>query len=156
MDHLIRLDREAKELERLCDGVNSMIVRGSTERRPPHGVVGEGDRLFFVREGDEGTVRASAKVRKADSTPMLSQEASVIRVVQNQRKLMLTEQQFQRWAGHRFLAFVEVEEVSLIDPFSVDPSLLGPDGWTVLEDISMAKRKRTATAFCPPGQQARA
>mgnify|MGYP007066368897 CR=1 FL=1 len=156
MDHLIRLDREAKELERLCDGVNSMIVRGSTERRPPHGVVGEGDRLFFVREGDEGTVRASAKVRKADSTPMLSQEASVIRVVQNQRKLMLTEQQFSRWGGLRFLVFVETEAVERVEPFFVDPSLLGQARWVVMDDISQARRKSTTAVFHGSDAQAQA
>ena len=119
MDHLVRLDREARELERLCNGVKSMVVRGSMERRPPHGAVGEGDRLYFVQEGEEGTVRATARVRKADSTPMLDQEASIIRIVQNQRKLMLTEQQFARWGGLRFLVFVEAEEVERVEPFLV-------------------------------------
>ena len=146
MDHLIRLDRDANELERLCKGVKSMIVRGSTERRPPHGSVGAGDRLFFVQEGDEGIVRAAARVRKAESTPMLDQEASIIRVVQNQRKLMLTEQQFERWAGHRFMVFVEVEGVEAVEPFFIDPSKLGSEGWAVLEDISLAKLKGAAAS----------
>ncbi len=141
MDHLVSLDREARELERLCNGVKSMIVRGSMERRPPHGAVGEGDRLFFVQEGEERMVKATARVRRAESTPMLDQEASIIRIVQNQRKLMLTEHQFQRWAGLRFLVFVEVESMERVDPFLVDPSLLGTDGWAVLDDIAQARRK---------------
>lgn len=156
MDHLVRLDREARELERLCNGVKSMVVRGSMERRPPHGAVGEGDRLFFVQEGEEGTVRATARVRKADSTPMLDQEASIIRIVQNQRKLMLTEQQFARWGGLRFLVFVEAEEVERVEPFLVDPSLIGQDGWAVLNDISLARRRGSAAAFHAPDAQARA
>lgn len=156
MDHLVRLDREARELERLCNGVKSMVVRGSMERRPPHGAVGEGDRLFFVQEGEEGTVRATARVRKADSTPMLDQEASIIRIVQNQRKLMLTEQQFARWGGLRFLVFVEAEEVERVEPFLVDPSLIGQDGWAVLNDISLARRRGSAAAFHALDAQARA
>ncbi|KQM11496.1 hypothetical protein AOA80_08035 [Methanomassiliicoccales archaeon RumEn M1] len=156
MDHLVRLDREARELERLCNGVKSMVVRGSMERRPPHGAVGEGDRLYFVQEGEEGTVRATARVRKADSTPMLDQEASIIRIVQNQRKLMLTEQQFARWGGLRFLVFVEAEEVERVEPFLVDPSLIGQDGWAVLNDISLARRRGSAAAFHAPDAQARA
>ena len=156
MDHLVRLDREARELERLCNGVKSMVVRGSMERRPPHWAVGEGDRLYFVQEGEEGTVRATARVRKADSTPMLDQEASIIRIVQNQRKLMLTEQQFARWGGLRFLVFVEAEEVERVEPFLVDPSLIGQDGWAVLNDISLARRRGSAAAFHAPDAQARA
>lgn len=156
MDHLVRLDREARELERLCKGVKSMIVHGSVERRPPHGAVCEGDRLFFVQEGEEGTVRAAARVRRADSTPMLDQEASIIRVVQNQRKLMLTEQQFSRWGGLRFLVFVETEAVERVEPFFVDPSLLGQAGWAVLDDISQARRKSTTAVFHESDAQAQA
>ncbi len=156
MDHLVRLDREAMELERLCKGVKSMVVRGSMERRPPHGAVGEGDRLFFVQEGEEGTVRATARVRRADSTPLLDQEASIIRIVQNQRKLMLTEQQFGRWGGLRFLVFVEAEDVKRVEPFFVDPSLLGQDGWAVLDDISQARRNASPAAFHSPGTRAQA
>lgn len=110
------------------------------ERRPPHGVVREGDQLFFVQEGDEKMVRATARVKKVDSTPMLDQEASIIRMVQNQRKLMLTEHEFQRWAGLRFLVFVEVEGVERVEPFLIDPSILGPDGWAMMDDISQARR----------------
>lgn len=156
MDHLVRLDREAKELERLCNGVKNMVVRGSMERRAPHGAVGEGDRLFFVQEGDEGMVRATARVRRADCTPMLDQEASIIRMVQNQRKLMLTEQQFARWGGLRFLTFVEVDNVERMEPFFIDPSLLGQDGWAILNDISLARRRISQAAFHAPDVQARA
>ena len=140
MDHLVSLDREARELERLCNGVKSMIVRGSMERRPPHGAVGEGDRLFFVQEGEERMVKATARVRRAESTPMLDQEASIIRIVQNQRKLMLTAS-VPEVGGLRFLVFVEVESMERVDPFLVDPSLLGTDGWAVLDDIAQARRK---------------
>ncbi|HOK28601.1 MAG TPA: hypothetical protein PLI21_06205, partial [Methanomassiliicoccaceae archaeon] len=61
MDHLVSLDREARELERLCNGVKSMIVRGSMERRPPHGAVGEGDRLYLRRD-DIGRHNAVDKI----------------------------------------------------------------------------------------------
>jgi hypothetical protein len=140
MDHLVCLDGE--EFERLASGVSTMLVRGSAEKRPPHGRVGEGDTLHFLLDDGDGTVRARATVKKATSTPMLDPEASTIRLIQNQRKLMLTERQAQRWAGRRYLVFVEVERFEEVGPFAVDPSLRpGPEGWVTVENVPSARER---------------
>jgi len=140
MDHLVCLDHE--EFERLASGVSTMLVRGATERRAPHGQIGEGDTLYFLRDAAEGLVRARATVRAANSTPMLDPEASTIRLIQNQRKLMLTERQAQRWAGKRFLVFVEMERFEAVEPFAVDRALLAsPEGWAVVADISVVRER---------------
>ena len=141
MDHLVCLDSEAKELERLTKGIKSMIVHGAAERKPPHGQVGEGDTLYFVLDSEDGLVRAKARVKNATSSPMLNQEASIIRLIQNQRKLMLTEQQVRRWGGRRYMVFVEVEQIEHLEPFCIDRSVLsGKDGWAVVGDIAKVQK----------------
>ena len=77
-------------------------------------------------------------------------------MVQNQRKLMLTEQQFSRWGGLRFLVFVEVEEMEQVEPIFVDPSLLEQTEWAVLDDISQARRKSTTPVYRESDAQAQA
>ena len=45
MDHIVYLDTKAQELEKLLAGEKSMIVRGATGRKLPHGRVHPGDTL---------------------------------------------------------------------------------------------------------------
>ncbi|NLI73524.1 MAG: hypothetical protein GX369_01960 [Euryarchaeota archaeon] len=153
MDHLVRLDYEANELERLCNGTKCMIVRGLSDSRPPHKSVHDGDRLFFVQEGCESIVRAVATVCNVDSTRLLDHETSIMRLMQNQRKLMLTGKQFQKWGGHRFMVFVEVKDVERLNLFLVDPLILGSDGWAIIEDISLLKCQSLPTALHESGAQ---
>jgi hypothetical protein len=130
MDHVVYLDAQAKELESLLSGNKTMIIRGATGRKLPHGRVDAGDMLYLINNNAEGMVRAKAKVKSAFHSEKMTEEESRALVEKNQHKLSLTEKQMKRWAGKRYIVLVEVANVEKIPPFAIDKSNYGNmDDW---------------------------
>ena len=141
MDHIVYLDTQAKELENLLSGRKTMIIRGATGRKLPHGRVFAGDVLYFVNNNAEGVVHAKGVVTSAFHSEKLSEDESNNLVQQNQSKLNLTSKQFTRWAGKRYLVLVEVSGVESVDPFEIDKSNFGNmDDWLFVETIAAVRR----------------
>ncbi|MBM3126804.1 MAG: hypothetical protein FJZ87_17345 [Chloroflexi bacterium] len=142
MDHVVYLDSQAKELENLLSGNKTMIIRGATGRKLPHGRVDKGDMLYFINNNAEGMVRAQAKVKSAFHSEKMTQDESHALVKKNQPKLSLTEKQFKRWAGKRYIVLIEITEVKEIQPIAIDKSNYGNmDDWLLVENIkSVAMR----------------
>lgn len=122
MEHIVYVDAQAKEMEKLLAGSKTMIVRGAAGRKMPYGRVKPGDMLYFVRNNGEGTVQACARVRYVyDSDPLAPQDS--LRMLQsNQPKAQLTDAQIKRWACKRYLVFVEVATAQAIEPLRFDRS----------------------------------
>jgi hypothetical protein len=136
MDHVVYLDAQAKELEKLLSGQKTMLIRGAAGRKLPHGRVFAGDVLYFINNNAEGVVRARAAVAAAIHSDKLSEDASRALVQQYQPKLSLTEKQLARWAGKRYLVLVEVANVEAIPSFAIDKSNFGNmDDWLLVERI---------------------
>jgi len=141
MDHVVYLDTQAKELETLLSGQKTMIIRGATGRKLPHGRVQAGDVLYFINNNAEGTIRARAVVSGSFHSEKLNEDESRALVRQNQSKLCLTPKQEARWAGKRYLVLIEVAEVKLVTPFAIDKSNFGNmDDWLPVEEIESVKR----------------
>jgi hypothetical protein len=139
MDHVVYLDAQAKELESLLSGSKTMIIRGATGRKLPHGRVNAGDMLFFINNNAEGKVRARAKVKSAFHSEKMTEDESRALVNKNQPKLSLTEKQIKRWAGKRYIVLIEVADVKEIPPFAIDKSKYGNmDDWLPVEKIKSA------------------
>jgi hypothetical protein len=136
MDHVVYLDAQAKELENLLSGSKTMIIRGATGRKLPHGRVDAGDMLYFINNNAEGTVRAKAKVTSAFHSEKMSEDESRALVKKNQPKLSLTDKQIKRWAGKRYIVLIEVAGVKEVLPFAIDKSKYGNmDDWLPVEKI---------------------
>ena len=141
MDHIVYLDAQAKELENLLSGQKTMIIRGATGRKLPHGRVQAGDVLYFINNNAEGTVRAKALVKSAFHSEKLAEAESRALVEQNQPKLSLTEKQITRWAGKRYLVLIEVSGVESIPPFAIDKTNYGyMDDWLPVENIDLVRK----------------
>jgi len=141
MDHVVYLDTQAKELENLLSGQKTMIIRGATGRKLPHGRVQAGDVLYFINNNAEGLIRARAVVSTAFHSGKLSEDESRALVMQNQSKLCLTPKQEARWSGKRYLVLLEVAEVKPVIPFVIDKSNFGNmDDWLPVENIEWVKR----------------
>lgn len=137
MDHVVYLDAQANELENLLAGNKTMIVRGATGRKLPHGRVHAGDMLYFINNNAEGTVRAKAEVKSAFHSEKMNEEESRTLVEKNQSKLRLTDKQMKRWAGKRYIVLIEVADVREIQPFAIDKSNYGNmDDWLPVEKIN--------------------
>ena len=141
MDHVVYLDAQAKELENLLSKQKTMIIRGATGRKIPHGRVDAGDVLYFINNNAEGMVRAKAKVKNAFHSEKMTEDESRALVEKNQTKLRLTDKQIKRWAGKRYIVLIEVAEVKEIPPFAIDKSDYGNmDDWLPVEKIESVRK----------------
>jgi hypothetical protein len=141
MDHVVYVDVKARELEKLLAGEKTIIIRGATGRKLPHGRVQANDRLYLIQNNGEGVVSACAQVKEVFNSEKLTEEQSMKLVETNQSKLNLTPEQFQRWAGKRYLVLIEVRDVRPIEPFGIDRSAYGNmDDWLPVGTIESVKK----------------
>jgi len=137
MDHVVYVDAQAEELAHLLNGLTTMIIRGATGRKLPYGRVEMGDRLYFINNNAEGVARAIGTVTHVLNSEKLTPEESIALVKQHQDKLQLTDKQFKRWAGKRYLVLIEVGDVEAIEPIRIDKSSYGNmDDWLPVGDIN--------------------
>jgi hypothetical protein len=140
MDHIVYLDAKAKEFEKLLEGSKVMIIRGASGRKMPHGRVNSGDVLYFINNNAEGLVKSKALVSSVFSSEKMNEEESKNLVMQNQKKLNLTEKQIQKWAGKRYLVLIEIEEFKEIKQFHIDKSNYGNmDDWLPVGDVESVR-----------------
>jgi hypothetical protein len=120
MDHVVYLDAKASELENLIKGNKSMIIRGASGRKIPHGIVNEGDVLYFINNNGEGEVKAKGVVTSVLNSDKMSVEESFETIVRHQDRLQLPDKQFDRWAGKRYLVLIGLDRIHAIKPFRID------------------------------------
>ena len=136
MDHVVYLDAKAKELQKILDGSKTMIIRGATGRKMPYGRVDEGDILYFIENKGDGLIKAKAEVKSVFNSEKLTEDESKNLVEENQPKLNLTKIQIKRWAGKRYLVLIEIANISIVSPFTIDKSNYGNmDDWLPVEKI---------------------
>ena len=136
MDHVVYVDDKAKEMEKLLDGSQTMIIRGATGRKLPYGRVHVGDVLYFIRNNGEGRVSAKATVNLVLNSEKMEKEQSLQWVEEHQSQLQLSPRQFKKWAGKRYIVLIGVENVQPVDPLAIDKSGYGNmDDWLPVGDI---------------------
>jgi hypothetical protein len=140
MDHVVYLDKKADEMSRLLSGEKGMIIRGAAGRKMPYGRVSSGDRLYFLNNDGEGLVKARAVVESVLNSEKMTEQQSVALVQDHQDQLQLTDRQFKRWAGKRYLVLISVHSVETVSPFAIDKSDYGNmDDWLPVENIEAVK-----------------
>jgi hypothetical protein len=140
MDHIVYVDHKSGELEKLIANEKKMIIRGATGRKLPYGRVHSGDILFFIRNNGEGLVRAKTQVIKVHNSEKMSKEESMKLVEVNAEGLQLSSQQYEKWAGKRYLVLITVDRVVELEPFKIDRSnYRNMDDWLPVEDINTVK-----------------
>jgi len=136
MDHVVYLDAKAKELQNLISGDKTMIIRGATGRKMPHGRVFKGDILYFIENKGDGLVKAKAAVNSVYHSEKLEPDESIAIVDKNQDKLCLDTGLKKRFAGKRYLVLIEITNFSVLEPIRIDRSAYGNmDDWLPVEDI---------------------
>ena len=141
MDHVVYLDAKAEELEKLLDGSKTMIIRGATGRKLPYGRVNEGDILYFINNNAEGLVKAKAIVDSVFNSEKMSTEESVALIKKHQDKLQLSDSQFKKWAGKRYIVLIRLKKIEEVKSFAIDKSNYGNmDDWLPVEKIETVKK----------------
>jgi len=139
-EHLVYLDKKAKELEKLLQGTKTAIIRGAAGKKSPlGGRVNIGDELFFVETGGNLLVTHKAIVKDVNETGKMTEDESIRFVNENQNKLELAKHQFERWAGKKFLCIIEVEKLESITPFEYDRKS-NMDDWVITKDINTLRK----------------
>jgi len=140
MDHVVYVDAKAGEMEKLVNDEKKIIIRGAAGRKMPYGRVNPGDMLYLINNNAEGVIKAKAIVTDVFTSEKMTQEESINLIEENQDKLYLTDQQFKRWAGKRYLVLVEVGQVAKVTPFQIDKSDFGNmDDWLPVGDIGKVR-----------------
>ena len=142
MNHIVYLDAKANEMERILTNKKTMIIRGATGRKIPYGLVNNGDILFFIKNNAEGMIKAKAEVFNVINSNKMDKETSISLINKFQDKLQLTEKQFNRWAGKRYIVLVEIKNVKEIKPFQFNRDVFKNkmDDWLLFENIESIKK----------------
>ncbi len=136
MDHVVYLDAKSKEMDNLLNGKKSMIIRGASGRKIPHGRVNKGDVLYFINNNGEGLIKARGAVCSVYSSGVLSREESFETIIKQQDKLQLPDRQFEKVAGKRYLVLIGVDNIEEIDHLRIDKSsYTNMDDWLTVGDI---------------------
>ena len=142
MEHVVYLDRKARELENLAEGSKTMLIRGAMGRKLPYGRVNEGDVLYFMENNGDGWVKAKAVVSDVFQSEKLTPEQSLALVEENQDKLLLDAGMKKRFAGKRYLVLISVKDFEEIPFFQIDRSAYGNmDDWLPVEEIEQVRIK---------------
>lgn len=142
MEHIVYLDAKERELKKLLSGSKSMIIRGATGRKLPHGRVYPGEVLWFIENSGDGMVRCRATVKSVFNSEKLTEEESHKVISEHQSMLQLTPIQLKRWGGKRYLVLIEAENVQEVEPFAIDRSSYGNmDDWLPTEDVESIKKQ---------------
>ena len=109
MNHLVFLDTQAGELEKILSGVKSMVVKEFDPAKPPADPVSPGDSLFFLRLKDDCNVRVKASVVRVISISSNLDEDFSATLKEMQPKLQLTESQYHYWSAKKNALLVEFD-----------------------------------------------
>jgi hypothetical protein len=114
MNHLVFLDAQAGELEKILSGVKSMVVKDNDPEHLEAYTVKPGDSLYFLRNNDECDLRVRATVVHVLSLTKKLNEDLTHSLKELQPKLQLTEEQYNYWSGKNQVQLVEFESAQKI------------------------------------------
>lgn len=138
-EHLVYLNKEGKELQKLLAGEKNAIIRGAAGRKSPLGGRAKvGDRVYFVETGGDLLVTHRGMIENVIETEKMTPEESQQFVEQHQLELNLSKKQMERWAGKKFLAIYRIAELEAIEPFMYQRGK-NMDDWVITSSIEEIK-----------------
>jgi hypothetical protein len=106
MNHLVFLDAQAGELEKILSGLKTMVLKEFDPARPA-GRPSPGDRLYFLRDTDEYALRVQATVVRVLSLAHHADKERCQILKEMQPRLQLTEDQYNTWVTKKQVLLVE-------------------------------------------------
>jgi len=135
-DHLVYLNSKANELEKLLSGEKTMIIRGAAGKKSPLGGRAKvDDNVYFVQTGGDMTVEYKGVIQNVIESEKMTPEESVEFIKKYEKDLNLSKEQYNRWAGKKYLAVYKITDIEKIKPFKYrrDKNM---DDWIITEKIS--------------------
>lgn len=138
-EHLVYLNKEGKELEKILAGKKTMIIRGAAGKKSPLGGRAKaGDNAYFVETGGDMTVTHKGVISKVTESDKMTPEESVDFIKSFENELNLSKKQYERWAGKKYLAVYEISGLEEIEPFQYNREK-NMDDWVITDDINKIK-----------------
>lgn len=137
MNHLVFLDTQAGELEKILSGIKSMVVKEFNPAQPTAHPVCPGDNLYFLRDQGDSTVRVKATVVRVLSFTCKLEEDLSQPLKEMQPRLQFTEDQYNHWSAKQHFLLVEFEcaqKINGINAASVQMS--DPSDWITFDEIN--------------------
>jgi len=141
MDHIVYLDKPAGALGAMRLGNKTMVGRAYNGRRSPYGKVKAGDVLYFTENDGQQIIYGRGTVTTVYDSPKLSHEESVAMLEKYRRPLWLSENQFLRMAGKRYIILVTVDRFHEVPSFRFtrrDFHTL--DDWILVGDVETVRK----------------
>jgi len=132
MVHLVYCDDKEKELEKILDGIKTMVIRAAAGRKIPHSRVFAGETLYFMKKGTS-KISAMSTVKSVQNFVKLSEDEIIKTLADNQGKLNLSKKQQERW-HKKCMCLVEFENVKEIEPLDFEHQV-NMDDWLIIEKI---------------------
>lgn len=138
-EHLVYLNDKAKELTKLINHDKSMIIRGAAGKKSPlGGRAKKGDNIYFVENGGDMVVTHKGVIsRVIESAKLLPEEAEDF-LKKYEKELNLSNEQYKRWNGKKYLAVYEISDLKEIVPFKYKREN-NMDDWIITDDINKIK-----------------
>jgi len=138
MNHLVFLDAQAGELEKILSGVKTMLVKEFDPMQTTAHPVNPGDNLYFLRNMDDCALRVKATVvRVLFFTNRLDEDLSHT-LKEMQPRLQLTEDQYNYWSAQQQFLLVEFDTAQKIGVIHVALNKITKrSDWIAFEEFSL-------------------
>jgi hypothetical protein len=136
MNHLVFLDSQAGELEKILSGVKRMILKEFDPTELTAYPVNPGDRLYFLRDKGEDALRVEATVVRV--LPFMQDlDSDLSRTIKEmQPRLQLTEDQYNYWSVKKQALLVEFCSAHKIPVIQVDSNKISDrSDWIPFEEF---------------------
>ncbi len=139
-DHLVYLNSKANELIKLINREKTMIIRGAAGKKSPLGGRAKvGDHVYFVETGGNFLVTHRGVIDQVTESHKMTPEESIAFIKTYEKELNLSKDQYNRWAGKKFLAVYAIADIVEIEPFFYKREN-NMDDWIITESIDSIKR----------------
>lgn len=139
-EHLVYLNKKAKELEKLLQGEKTMIIRGAAGKKCPLGGRAKADDIvYFVETGGDMMVTHRGVISEVVESEKMTPKESIDFIKKYEKELNLSKDQYNRWAGKKYLAVYEISHLEAIDPFQYNREK-NMDDWIIIDDINKIKK----------------
>jgi len=134
MNHLVFLDAQAGELEKILSGVKTMLVKEFDPVLTSAQPLNPGDSLYFLKNTDECTLRVKATVVRVLFITNRPEENLSQTLKEIQPKLQFTEEQYNHWSIKNQLLLIEFEVAQKIPVIKVSAEKLkDQSSWIAFE-----------------------
>jgi hypothetical protein len=107
MNHLVFLDPQASELEKILSEVKTMLVKDFDPTQAIPHPINPGDSLYFLRDMEDCTLRVKATVVRVLFFINGADEDLSNILKEMQSRLQLTETQYNHWSAKKQVLLIE-------------------------------------------------